>query len=52
MIALLRNTFCSKDSLPRWYDLLDYAVKYYDDNNLKKIDLFGLVQIHKEKNNE
>ena len=48
MIALLRYTLWSRDSLPRWYDLLDYTVKYYDDNNLDKMDLFGLVQIHKE----
>lgn len=52
MIALLRNTLWSRESIPRWYDLLDYTVQYYDDNNLKKMDLFGLVQIHKERSNE
>lgn len=52
MIALLRYTLWSRDSLPRWYDLLDYAVEYYDDNNLNKMDLFGLVQVHKEYHNE
>lgn len=42
MIALLRCTLWNRDLLPRWYDLLDYAVKYYDENNLDRRDLFGL----------
>lgn len=52
MIALLRYTLWSRDSLPKWYDLLDYTVKYYDENNLDRRDLFGLVQIHKERSDE
>lgn len=52
MIALLRNTFWSRDSLARWYDLLDYTVRYYEDNHLNKNDLFGLIQIHKERTDE
>lgn len=51
MIALLRYTLWSRDSLPRWYDLLDYTISYYDENNLNKMDLLGLVQIHKDRNN-
>lgn len=42
LVALLRNTFWSKDRLPRWYDLLNYTIKYYDFYYLNKKDLFGL----------
>ena len=45
LIALLRNTIWSKEVLPRWYDILDHTVNHYEQYNLDKRDLFGLIKI-------
>lgn len=42
LIPLLRNTYSYKNKIPRWYDLLNYTIKYYDFYYLNKKDLFGL----------
>ena len=45
LIALLRNTIWSKEVLPRWYDILDHTVNHYEQYNLDKRGLFGLIKI-------
>lgn len=46
LIALLRNTIYNKDKLPRWYDILEYTIQYYKQNELDERDLIGLNELY------